>query len=167
MGRCLQHVKYNWNYGSWIRIGETHKFYRVHKDIILSKHVNNIGLKVYHHVPFYIAFTFLTKGNLQGCFGFSNWGRLNIKISSRLTGIGIPSILKTVLTLQWESLYLKRPCITVTPQWAAWPLKSPVSRLLAQPFVEMQIKENVKASCHWPLWGESTGDRGIPITKDK
>ena len=28
-----------------------------------------------------------------------------------------------------------------------------------------QIKENIKASRHWPLWGEFTGDRWIPRTK--
>ena len=29
-----------------------------------------------------------------------------------------------------------------------------------------QIKENIKAPRHWPLWGKSTGDRWIPRTKD-
>ena len=28
-----------------------------------------------------------------------------------------------------------------------------------------QIKENIKASRHWALWGEFTGDRWIPHTK--
>ena len=28
-----------------------------------------------------------------------------------------------------------------------------------------QIKENIKAPRHWPLWGEITGDRWIPRTK--
>ena len=28
--------------------------------------------------------------------------------------------------------------------------------LFAQPFVQVQIKENVKAPRHWPLWREST-----------
>ena len=41
----------------------------------------------------------------------------------------------------------------------------PASRLFAQLFVGAQIKENIKASRHWPLWGESTGDRWIPLTK--
>ena len=30
---------------------------------------------------------------------------------------------------------------------------------IAQPFVQAQIKENVKALRHWPLWAESPGDR--------
>ena len=28
-----------------------------------------------------------------------------------------------------------------------------------------QIKENIKAPPHWPLWGESIGHRWIPLTK--
>ena len=31
----------------------------------------------------------------------------------------------------------------------------------------LQIKENIKAPRHWRLWGESTGDRWIPLTKDQ
>ena len=30
---------------------------------------------------------------------------------------------------------------------------------------QTQIKENIKASCHWPLWGEFTGGRWIPRPK--
>ena len=36
---------------------------------------------------------------------------------------------------------------------------------LAQQFVQVYIKNNIKALCHWPLWGESTGDQWIPLTK--
>ena len=39
------------------------------------------------------------------------------------------------------------------------------SRLFTQPFIQAQIKENIKAPCHWPLCGEFTGDRWIPRTK--
>ena len=52
--------------------------------------------------------------------------------------------------------------ITVTSKWAQWSLKSPASRLFTQPFVPAQIKENIKAMRHWPLWGEFTGDWLIP-----
>ena len=48
---------------------------------------------------------------------------------------------------------------------SAMRLKSPASRLFAEPFVQAQIKENIKALRHWPLWGESTGDRWIPHQK--
>ena len=55
--------------------------------------------------------------------------------------------------------------ITMAPQWARWRLKSPTSPLFTQPFVQVLIKEYIKASRHCPLWGESTGDRWIPRTK--
>ena len=42
--------------------------------------------------------------------------------------------------------------------------KSPASLLFAQPFVQAQIKENIKAPRQWPLCGEFTGDRWIPRT---
>ena len=37
-----------------------------------------------------------------------------------------------------------------------WRLKSPASTLVAQPFIEAEIKENIKVLCHWPLCGEFT-----------
>ena len=42
--------------------------------------------------------------------------------------------------------------ITMTSQWARWRLKSPASGLFTQPFIQTQIKENIKALRHWPLW---------------
>ena len=33
-------------------------------------------------------------------------------------------------------------------------LKSPASRLFAQPFVQALIKVNIKVPRHWPVWGE-------------
>ena len=55
--------------------------------------------------------------------------------------------------------------ITVTSWWAQWLLKSAVSRLFTQPFVEAQIKENIKAPRHWPLWGESIGHCEFPTQR--
>ena len=58
--------------------------------------------------------------------------------------------------------------ITMKPWSVRWRLKLPASRLFAQPlFAQAQIKENNKASRHWPLWGVSTGDRWIPLTEDQ
>ena len=37
--------------------------------------------------------------------------------------------------------------------------------MFTQPFIQAQIKENIQALRHWPLWGEFTGDRWIPHTK--
>ena len=36
--------------------------------------------------------------------------------------------------------------------------------LFAQLFVQAQIKENIKAPRHGPLWGESTDYQWIPLT---
>ena len=41
--------------------------------------------------------------------------------------------------------------ITMTSYWARERLKSPASRLFTQTFIQMQIKENIKAPCHWPV----------------
>ena len=43
-----------------------------------------------------------------------------------------------------------------------WRLKSPASRLFTQPFILAQIKVNIKASRHWPLYGEFTGTGEFP-----
>ena len=55
--------------------------------------------------------------------------------------------------------------ITETSCWAPWRLKSPASGLFTQSFVQSHIKGNIKAPRHWPLLGESTGDRWNPLTK--
>ena len=44
--------------------------------------------------------------------------------------------------------------IIMTSKWAWWCFKSPASRLFTQMFIQAQIKENIKAPRHWPLWGE-------------
>ena len=55
--------------------------------------------------------------------------------------------------------------ITVASYLARWRLKSPALRVFTQPFIQVQIKENIKAPRHWPLCGEFTGDRWNPLTK--
>ena len=55
--------------------------------------------------------------------------------------------------------------IIMTLWWTRWRFKSPASRLFAQPFIQAYIKDTITAPRHWPLWGESTGDRSIPLTK--
>ena len=55
--------------------------------------------------------------------------------------------------------------ITMTSSWASWRVKSPASRLFILQLIQAQIKENVKASRHWPLWGELTSDRWIRRTR--
>ena len=42
----------------------------------------------------------------------------------------------------------------MTSWWGRWRIQSPTSRsLFTQPFVQAQIKENIKAPRHWPLCG--------------
>ena len=41
----------------------------------------------------------------------------------------------------------------------------PASPLFAQPFVQANIKENIKVLHHWSLWGEFTCDRWFSFTK--
>ena len=49
--------------------------------------------------------------------------------------------------------------------YCTWELNiMPAPRLFTQPFIQTQIKENIKAPRHWPLCGEFTGDRWIPRT---
>ena len=64
-----------------------------------------------------------------------------------------------------DFVYLKRYFITVTSYWARWRLKSPVPRLFAQPFVQEQIKEHLKAPRHWPLSGNSSVTGQFPTQK--
>ena len=59
----------------------------------------------------------------------------------------------------------QRAHITVTSQWARRRLKSPALRLFTQPFIQVKIKENIKAPRHWPLCGEFTGDRASNAEK--
>ena len=57
--------------------------------------------------------------------------------------------------------------IAVTSQWASWRLKSLASCPFAEQIVRAHIKKITEAPRHRPLWGESTGARWIPLTKDQ
>ena len=52
----------------------------------------------------------------------------------------------------------------MTSLWGWQRLKSPASPLFTQPCIRTQIKENIKAPCHWPLCRKFTRDRWIPRT---
>ena len=72
------------------------------------------------------------------------------------------------------SLWRKEYFITLTSLWTRWHLKSTASRVFTQAFVQAQMKVNIKAPRHWPLWGrggggggEFTGEQCIPRTKDR
>ena len=79
------------------------------------------------------------------------------------------------VVVPWQNWWIPHTCRDVLfdvqlayhysdSKWARWRLKSPTYRLFAQPFVQAQIKESIKAPCHWPFWGESTDDKG-PVTR--
>ena len=82
------------------------------------------------------------------------------------------AVVETGMIYRWKAVYFLHlsscfpncyhSSITVTSQWARWRLKSPASPLFTQPFIQVQIKENIKAPQHWLLCGEFTGDRWIP-----
>ena len=61
-----------------------------------------------------------------------------------------------IVAVTFNTKVRAQPCyyllfITMTAWWPRWRLKSPASRLFTQPFIQGQIKENIKASRHWSL----------------
>ena len=62
----------------------------------------------------------------------------------------------------WSLFYY---IITLKSLWPRGRLKSPASLLFTQPFIQAEIKENIKAPRHWPLCGDFTGDRWNPRAK--
>ena len=53
----------------------------------------------------------------------------------------------------------------MTSQWAQYRLKSLASRLFSQLFIEMQIKENIKAPRHWLWAGNLPGTGEFPVQR--
>ena len=64
-----------------------------------------------------------------------------------------------------KSTWVHIGIITMTSYWTRWRLKSLASRLLTQPFIQTQIKENIKAPRHWPLCGEFTETGEFPAQR--
>ena len=62
----------------------------------------------------------------------------------------------------YVSMYMIMLCYVVL-----YRLKSPASRIFTQPFIQGSDQRNIRAPRHWPLWGEFTGHRWIPHTKDQ
>ena len=54
--------------------------------------------------------------------------------------------------------------ITMTSEWARWRLKTPVSWLFTKPFIQAQIKENIKGPRHWPMCGEFTASNAKNVS---
>ena len=62
----------------------------------------------------------------------------------------------------------KRPClICLYNDVVMSTMASQITCIICLTFAPVQIKGCIKAPSQWPLWGESTGDRLIPLTKDQ
>ena len=79
----------------------------------------------------------------------------------RLPGDAITIMWNSVLPIEVDTGHIK-VIIMVTSEWGQWRLKSPASVSLAHPFLQAQIKENVKAPRHWLLWREPPMTGGFP-----
>ena len=84
--------------------------------------------------------------------------RCNSPLTNRLIsyiyilGISKSVVIDTFITLQWR--HNERDGVSIDRR-----LDCLLNRLF-----QAQIKENIEAPRHWPLWGD-TGDHGIPLTK--
>ena len=75
--------------------------------------------------------------------------------------MGKTLLLKQAALYRLSQLFKPKWSIAVTSYLARWHLNSPASLLFTQPFIQEEIKEDIKALRHWPLCGEFTGDRWI------
>ena len=99
----------------------------------------------------------------------THWGWVTIRkkfseISIEIHTFSLKEMYLKISSAKWR-LFRLGSNIKLTSQWARWRHKSPASGLFTQLFIQVQIKENIKAPCHWPLCGEFTGDRWILRTK--
>ena len=65
--------------------------------------------------------------------------------SSHGNAFRVPGLRGQATGHRWISL----TNITLTSWWAWWHLKTPASPLFTQPFIQSQIKENIKSTRHW------------------
>ena len=93
---------------------------------------------------------------------FSRLIRQRSKKTSKLRVSSI-SILPT-LWLVWEAFLPSRQRCTIL-HYCDDIMSAMASQITIQPFIQALIKENIKDPRHWPLCGEFTGDRWIPLHK--
>ena len=105
----------------------------------IDYHLNALG-KIWQH-DWASRLEALTAAINPLCEKMQNVAEQSVQISLQFAGF--------ILALRWRRN--GRDCV----------LKSPASRLFTQPFIQTQIKENIKSPRHWPLCGEFTGDRWI------
>ena len=104
----------------------------------------------------------------------SHWHKVNIKRMSTLLNLRPDNTGNIVLIFSRGNRCIRmfhwRGCdhtcchITVSSNRARWRPNSPASRVFARPFVQAQIKDNTKATRHWPLWGNLPVTGGFPST---
>ena len=61
----------------------------------------------------------------------------------------------------FRSKHIKNVDWKMPSKWTRWRLKSPASLLFIQPFIQAQIKENIRAPRHWPVNSPHKG----PVTQ--
>ena len=120
-----------------LRRHRTHYDVTVHCNGGLPQAVN--GLRFHYHCAIYNVCKYSRTVRSEG----------RIRVFAHYT-ISLSSLCTLVLTV-WKHWKYKM-LITMTSQWTWWRLKSPASRLFTQAFVQAQIKKNIKAPRHWPLW---------------
>ena len=126
--------------------------------------ITKVSLKIYHLIFFNLFLRLsqnvLAKNFIKKASGFGNIGPYILFLWCHRSSMKQPKSQTGDSTKLIDAI-----SIAMTSWWARWRLKSPASRVFVQPFVQTQIKENIIAPRHWPLWGEFTGDRWIPRTK--
>ena len=114
----------------------------------------------------------------------TGWWQANIGRCNVLVHVGIKPFLEAELTharvARWRHLttmgwyyHLNRNssvhvhlALQWHHEWARWRLKSPASWWFVQPFLQEQIKENIKAPRLRPLWVEFIDDRWTPFHEE-
>ena len=105
-----------------------------------------------------ISCPFLSKTSTAACFWITACNGIFFIVQHKWC-------LTVVVIIQWnESFFFKIHYNDVILITMASPNHQPRDYLLDYLF-KAQIKENIKAPCHWPLWGEFTCNRWIPRTK--
>ena len=83
--------------------------------------------------------------------------RCSVVIASGITVISSYSSVVQLNKIHYSDVKMSAMATQRCPTAVSWSF--------AQPFAQAQIKENTKATRHWPLWRKSRGVWRIPLTK--
>ena len=159
---CIYVFNYHWNRFSGIQFVQSHYWFRywVCVEHAISHYLNQYWLSLLTHI--YVSRPQWVKNRCQNACNTD-------RVLSMLYGNATKCICRASVTNSsndgWVQRYNNFPPITVTSQWASRCQKSRASRLFAQTLIQRHTKENIKAPRYWSLWGESTDDQWIPLTK--